>query len=48
MNDTEFTELYNKLTPEAQGGVRLAVTILAAANSKGADASNEKPVPKNN
>lgn len=46
MNDTEFTELYNQLTPEAQSGVRLAVTILATANNKGAEANNEKPVSK--
>lgn len=47
MNDTEFTQLYNQLTPEAQSGVRMAVTLLAAANNKGDETTNEKPVPKN-
>ena len=46
MADNEFIELYNKLTPEAQSGVRMAVTLLAAANSKSVEVPEEKTFRK--
>lgn len=46
MVDNEFIELYNKLTPEAQSGVRMAVTLLAAANSKSVKVPEEKTFRK--